>query len=56
MAGLRSVSSARLRCGRTLWTIAERPAGSEAEVERGALEAGALRVGVAGMGSGAWLR
>ena len=46
MAGLLSVSSARLRCARTLWTIAERPPGSEAEVERGALEAGALRAGV----------
>ncbi len=40
------MSSARLRCARTLWTIAERPPGSEAEVERGALEAGALRAGV----------
>ena len=29
MTGLRSVSSARLRCARTLWTIAERPAGSD---------------------------
>ena len=43
MAGLRSVSSARLRCARTLWTIAERPPESEAGVERGALEGGALR-------------
>jgi len=56
MAGLQSVSSARLRCARTLWTIAERPPESEAGVERGALEGGALRAGAAGMGGGAWLR
>ena len=48
MTGLRSVSSARLRCARTLRTIAE--------LEREALEAGALRSGAAGMGGGAWLR
>ena len=53
MAGLRSVSSARLRRARTLRTIAERPPESEAGVEREALEAGALRSGVAGMGGGA---
>jgi len=52
MAGLRYVSSARLRCARTLWTIAERPPESEARVERKALEADALRSGAAGMGVG----
>jgi hypothetical protein len=43
MAGLRSVSSARLRCARILWAIAGRPRESEAGVERGTLEGGALR-------------
>ena len=55
-AGMRSVSSARLRCARTLWTIAERPRESEADIEREALEAGALRAEAAGMGVGACLR
>jgi hypothetical protein len=53
MAGLLSMSSARLRCARTLRTIAERPPESEAGVEGEALEAGALRSGAAGMGCGA---
>ena len=47
MAGLLSVSSARLRCARTLWTIAERPPESEAGVEGESLEPGALRSGAA---------
>jgi len=34
VAGLRCVSSARLRCTWTVWTIVERPAESEAGVER----------------------
>ena len=50
------MSSARLRCARTLWTIAERPRESEADIEREALEAGALRAEAAGMGVGACLR
>ena len=47
MAGLRSKSSARLRCALTLRTIAERPPESEAGVEGESLEPGALRSGAA---------
>ncbi len=55
MAGLRSMSSPRLRCTLTLRTIVERPPESEAGVEGKALEACVVRSGEAGMGGGAWL-
>ena len=56
VAGLRSVSSALLHCARTLGAVAGRPPGSEAGVEREALEDGTLRSDAAGMGGDAWLR
>ena len=46
VSGLRSVSSARLRCAQALWAIAWRPPGSEAWVEGGDLVPGGRVPGV----------